>query len=172
MVPALLGMLPVAERLDVEEHVFRCVGCADMLRDLAAASIAVDRAFAPLRLATTRVAPGRARLASRRPALTSWPRLALFGRLAEASLALVVTAFVFVGVVGEGARTPQASPASVVRDYFSKAPPYDETAYVRWLRLQPADPYVYRPEAVRFPAGGTFDSDPAPAIVPLPQNPQ
>lgn len=171
MVPALLGALPVAERLDLEEHASRCARCADRLRDLAAASIALDRAFAPLRVATTRMAAGRARLVSRAPATPSWTPLALVGRLAEASLAFAVTAVLFVGAAGEGVRPVQASAPSVVREYFRNAPPYDETAYFRWLRLRPAVPYAYQAEAVRFPAGGAFDADPPPEIVPLLQKP-
>jgi len=50
-----------------------------------------------------------------------------------------------------------AQTQSVIRDYMRTQPPYDETAYLRWLRFQLRVIGAEVTQTVRYPAGGKFD---------------
>ena len=52
---------------------------------------------------------------------------------------------------------PSASTPSVIKDYMRTQPPYEETAYLRWLRFQLRAIGGASAPAVRFPVGGQFD---------------
>ena len=54
------------------------------------------------------------------------------------------------------ARTSASTP-SIIKDYMRTQPPYEEAAYVRWLRFQLRAIGGASAPAVRFPVGGQFD---------------
>ncbi len=126
------------ERLELESHARRCGRCAGALSDLAAASIALDRAYAPLRAASAALSPARVRLAVRRPHTVPLAiRVSrITSRLTEVALAAAVTAFAFGG---SASVAPQAAivdettvdPASPVR----VRPVSDDENFIRWLRI-------------------------------------
>lgn len=100
---ALVGQAEPRERLEAEDHASRCLRCADAVRDLAALSVALDRAYAPLRSRTVALSPARVHLALRAPApRASTPRV---GRLAakvnELAVAAAVMVFAMLGSVAE-----------------------------------------------------------------------
>jgi hypothetical protein len=47
--------------------------------------------------------------------------------------------------------------ASVIKDYMRTQAPYEETAYLRWLRFQLRAIGSAANPAVRYPVGGQFD---------------
>ena len=53
--------------------------------------------------------------------------------------------------------TASASSTSIIKDYMRTQPPYEETAYLRWLRFQLRVIGGVVAPAVRYPAGGQFD---------------
>jgi anti-sigma factor RsiW len=135
----LAGAASSRERLDVESHAERCARCATTLRDYVAASVALDRAYAPLRARTTRLSPARVRLAMRIPEPV--PASARFSRITaritEFGLAAAVTAFAFVGtasvtpqhtIVDEAVAPEVATPTHVTSGG-------DDQYFLRWLRL-------------------------------------
>ncbi len=52
---------------------------------------------------------------------------------------------------------PSASTPSVIKDYMRTQPPYEETAYLRWLRFQLRAIGGASAPAARYPVGGQFD---------------
>ncbi len=167
MAELFTGELDARERLELEAHADGCVRCGAALRDLATISVALDRAYAPLRQRGTLLSPARVRLAARaQPQSTvPWWRVGFVGRLSEATLALGFAALVLGGAldlavkpaVPPVAASSAASSTSIIKDYMRTQPPYEETTYLRWLRFQlraiGADPIP----AVRYPVGGQFD---------------
>ena len=162
MADLFTGELHPRERLELEAHADGCARCGVALRDLATISVALDRAYAPMRHRGTLLSPARVRLAARvEPRETvPWWRIGFVGRLSEATMALGFAALVLGGSLDLAAVKTDVAPAavpSVIREYFRTQPPAEETAYLRWLRFQlraiGADPV----QAVRYPVGGQFD---------------
>lgn len=159
MADLFTGELHARERLELEAHADGCGRCGTALRDLAAISVALDRAYAPMRQRGTLLSPARARLAARiepRPSVVWW-RIGFVGRLSEATMALGFAALIVGGLL-DLAVQPGAIPAapSVVQDYFRAQPPAEETAYVRRLRWQ-ATAADFGP-AFGYPLGGEFEA--------------
>ncbi len=99
-------------------------------------------AFGPLRARRTTVSPARVRAVVRWQHEAEPARLrgfALFSRLAESSLALALTAFVFAGSVGAPARPSQdisvepGADGAEPRVHVSR--PLDDEAFIRWVRI-------------------------------------
>ena len=161
--------IPLRERLELEAHAAACSDCADALRNARAVDVAVRGAFDPLRQRRVMLAPGRVRLAvgavapqGQRPLeRQTWLRIpTFFGRLAEVSVMLGVTLFVVGGSFAEPHAVPQ-QPQSVIQEYFRSRPSDDDVIeYFRWLQLRSTPPAAAR-EAVRLPAGGLYDVEPA-----------
>lgn len=135
----LAGAASVRERLDAEAHAERCARCATALRDYLAASVALERAYAPLRARTTRLSPARVRLAMRMPEPV--PASARFNRItariSELGLAAAVTAFAFVGTASV---TPRHTIVDEAITPEVVAPTHvtgggDDQYFLRWLRL-------------------------------------
>lgn len=162
MADLFTGELHPRERLELEAHADGCARCDTALRDLAMISVALDRAYAPLRQRGTLLSPARARLAARvDPRPTSpWWRVGFVGRLSEATMALGFAALVLGGSL-DLAVQPTVTPTapSVIRDYFRTQPPTDEAAYMRWFRLHAIVTDVT--PAVVYPIGGPFDVEQA-----------
>ena len=134
----LAGAASERERLDVEAHAAGCARCAIALRDYVAASVALDRAYAPLRVRATRLSPARVRLAMRVPQPV--PASARFSRLTarvtEFGLAAAVTAFAFVGgasVAPAHTIVDEAVAPSTALTHVTSAG--DDQYFLRWLRL-------------------------------------
>ena len=139
MADLFTGELLARERLELEAHADGCARCDAALRDLTTISVALDRAYAPMRQRGTLLSPARVRLAARiEPSVAvPWWRAGFVGRLSEATMALGFAALVLGGSL-DLAVQPSAthSAPSVIKDYFRTQPPADETAYMRWLRLR------------------------------------
>jgi anti-sigma factor RsiW len=139
MAAMLAGAASPPERFDAESHAARCARCATTLRDYVAASVALDRAYAPLRARATRLSPARVRLAMRMPEPV--PASARFSRITaritEFGLAAAVTAFAFVGsasVAPQHAIVDEAAtPGSVASIHITGGS--DDQYDLRWLRL-------------------------------------
>jgi hypothetical protein len=164
MADLFTGELHSRERLELEAHAHTCARCDAALRDLGTISVALDRAYAPLRQRGTLLSPARVRLAAKvepSPAAVPWWRVGFVGRLSEATMALGFAALVLGGSLDLAAVKPYGAPAapSIIRDYFRTQPPAEETAYMRWLRLRANVPEA---ATVVYPAGGVYD---APAVV-------
>jgi len=167
MADLFTGELHPRERLELEAHADGCARCGAALRDLSTISVALDRAYAPLRQRTTLLSPARVRLAARvePPTTVPWWRAGLIGRLSEATMALGFAAIVLGGSLDLSANakleaaTPPASVSapSIIKDYMRTQPPYEETAYLRWLRFQLRAIGADSGPAVRYPVGGQFD---------------
>lgn len=159
MADLFTGELHPRERLELEAHADGCAQCGTALRDLAAISVALDRAYSPMRQRGTLLSPARARLAARREPEPSaaWWRLGFVGRLSEATMALGFAALILGGAM-DLAVQPGAIPAapSVVEDYFREQPPAEETAYVRWMRWH-ATAADFGP-ALGYPLGGEYEA--------------
>jgi anti-sigma factor RsiW len=160
MADLFTGELHGRERLELEAHADGCGRCGTALRDLAAISVALDRAYAPMRQRGTLLSPARARLAARiepRPSVAWW-RVGFVGRLSEATMALGFAALILGGAM-DLAVQPGAKPSapSVIQDYFSAQPPAEETAYVRWLRWH-ATAADFGP-AFGYPLGGESEAE-------------
>lgn len=167
MADLFTGELHPRERLELEAHADGCARCDAALRDLSTISVALDRAYAPLRQRGTLLSPARVRLAARvePQATVPWWRAGIIGRLSEATMALGFAALVLGGSLELGVKpaaevvpavTTAAAP-SVIKDYFKAQPPVDESAYVRWLRFQLRVIGTSSAPAVRYPVGGQFD---------------
>lgn len=167
MADLFTGELHPRERLELEAHADSCARCGLALRDLATISVALDRAYAPLRSRSTLLSPARVRLAVRaepKPSIPWW-RVGLVGRLSEATMALGFAALVLGGSLDLAAvKTDHASTAplaaaapSVIAEYFRAQPPAEETAYLRWLRFQLRAIGAEPTQNVRYPVGGQFD---------------
>jgi anti-sigma factor RsiW len=159
MADLFTGELHVRERLELEAHADGCARCGTALSDLAAISVALDRAYAPMRMRGTQLSPARARLAARiepRPS-AAWWRVGFVGRLSEATMALGFAALMLGGAM-DLAVQPGAIPnaPSVIQDYFRAQPPAEETAYVRWLRWH-ATAADFGP-AFGYPLGGESEA--------------
>ena len=134
----LAGGTGQRERAALFAHTRRCARCASALDDLVAASVALDRAYAPLRGRTARISPSRVRLAARIPAPV--PMAVRFNRVtarvAELGLAAAVTAFAFIGS-GSVAPAPtiidEAAPIEQVSVHVSHS--LDDQYFWRWIRL-------------------------------------
>jgi anti-sigma factor RsiW len=162
MADLFTGELHARERLELEAHADSCARCNAALRDLSTISVALDRAYAPLRQRGTLLSPARVRLAARaEPKPTaSWWRVGFVGRLSEATMALGFAALVLGGSLDLAVPPdviPTAAAPSVIKDYFRTQPPTEETAYVRWLRFQLRVIGAESTPAVRYPVGGQFD---------------
>ena len=168
MADLFTGELHPRERLELEAHADSCARCGLALRDLATISVALDRAYAPLRSRGTLLSPARVRLAVRAEpeASVPWWRVGFVGRLSEATMALGFAALVLGGSLDLAAvkttdtrATPLAAAAapSVIAEYFRAQPPAEETAYLRWLRFQLRVIGAEPARAVRYPVGGQFD---------------
>lgn len=165
MTDLFTGELHARERLELEAHADTCARCDAALRDLAMISVALDRAYAPLRQRGTLVSPARVRLAARvklQPTAPWW-RVGFVGRLSEATMALGLAALVLGGSLDLAVK-PEVIPTaaapsvnSVIKDYFRTQPPTEETAYMRWLRFQLRVIGAASVPAVRYPVGGQFD---------------
>ncbi len=135
----LAGAVGPRERLDIEGHAGRCGRCATAYRDLVATSVALDRAYAPLRVRSASLSPARVRLALRisQPVPASFRFSRITARISEFGLAAAVTAFAFVGA---GSIAPQhaivdeaVAVESVTPTHVSAGP--DDRYFFRWLRL-------------------------------------
>jgi anti-sigma factor RsiW len=134
----VVGALDPRERLEVESHTSRCARCGSAYRDLVFASVALDRAYAPLRAEGTTMSPARVRLALRIPqpvpASTRFSRLT--ARFTEISLAAAVTAFAFVGsasVTPKANIVDEAVPDSGTLTHVTAGS--DDQYFLRWLRI-------------------------------------
>ncbi len=134
----LAGALDRRDRLEMESHTSRCARCGTAYRDLVFASVALDRAYAPLRSATTGMSPARVRLALRIPqpvpASTRFSRLT--ARFTEVALAAAVTAFAFVGSASVTPKTnivDEAVPDSGTLTHVTAGS--DDQYFLRWLRI-------------------------------------
>jgi anti-sigma factor RsiW len=139
MADLFTGELHARERLELEAHADGCPRCDAALRDLTTISVALDRAYAPLRQRGTLLSPARVRLAARVEPVVSvpWWRAGFIGRLSEATMALGFAALVLGGSLDLAVQSSAVhSPPSIIKDYFRTQPPADETAYMRWLRLR------------------------------------
>jgi anti-sigma factor RsiW len=135
----LAGGVGPRERADIEAHATRCARCGAALRDMVAMSVALDRAYAPLRARSAALSPARVRLAMRLvqpvPAATRFSRIT--ARLTEFGLAAAVTAFAFVG---SASVAPQhtivdeaAAPDAITATHVTAGS--DDQYVFRWLRL-------------------------------------
>ena len=139
MTALLAGALGARERLDVESHAARCARCADAYRDLVAASVALDRAYAPFRARSAALSPARVRLAMRapQPQPSSLRFSRLTARINEFGLAAAVTAFAFIGagsVAPQHAIVDEAQVVDVATPVHVSANA-DDAYFLRWLRL-------------------------------------
>ena len=160
MADLFTGELHARERSELEAHADGCARCGTALRDLAAISVALDRAYAPMRQRGTLLSPARARLAARLepPPSVAWWRVGFIGRLSEATMALGFAAVILGGALDLAEVRPGVIPPapSVVQDYFRAQPPAEETAYVRWLRWH-ATAADFGP-AFGYPLGGELEA--------------
>jgi anti-sigma factor RsiW len=134
----LAGALDRRGRLEVEAHTSRCARCGTAYRDLVFASVALARAYAPLRDASVTMSPARVRLALRRvePVPASLRIARLTSRVTEIALAAAVTAFAFVG-------SASVVPKSVIVDEVVTdtstlthvTAGSDDQYFLRWLRI-------------------------------------
>jgi len=136
----LAGAVSSRERLDVEEHTDRCARCANAYRDLVAASVALDRAYAPLRARSAALSPARVRLAMRipEPLPASLRFSKITARINELGLAAAVTAFAFIGFGSVAPQRAIVDEAAVVTNtttltHVDAAP--DDQYFLRWLRI-------------------------------------
>jgi anti-sigma factor RsiW len=135
----LAGAVGPRERLDIEAHAGRCGRCATAYRDLVATSVALDRAYAPLRVRSASLSPARVRLAIRTPQQipASFRFSRVTARINEFGLAAAVTAFAFVGI---GSFAPQPAIVDEAVAVEAVAPTHitagqDDRYFFRWLRL-------------------------------------
>jgi hypothetical protein len=140
MAAMLAGAVGQRERVDIETHAARCARCGTVLRDVVFASVALDRAYAPLRARTVALSPARVRMTLRipEPALASTRFSRFTARLTEFGLAAAVTAFAFAGsasvadehtIVDEAAAPEPATTATHVTAGT------DDQYVFRWLRI-------------------------------------
>src|SRR6266511_4433962 len=122
MAELFTGELDARERLELEAHADGCVRCGAALRDLATISVALDRAYAPLRRRGTLLSPARVRLAARAEPQSTvpWWRIGFVGRLSEATMALGFAALVLGGSLDLAVKpapvvVPIAAAPSIIR---------------------------------------------------------
>ena len=108
----------------------------DLPRDLWDASIALDRAYAPLRERTVALSPARVRLALRRPEPTPVAvRLTrISARFTEIALAAAVTAFAFIGSTSVAPKSSIVEETSVETTTRTIAA-FDDQNFFRWIRV-------------------------------------
>ena len=137
----LAGAADERDRLDIEAHTRSCARCAAVYRDYVATSVALDRAFAPIRDMNVSLSPARVRLALRvpQPVPTSLRFSRVVARVNEFALAAAVTAFVFIGagsVAPNPAITDEAAPASdVLTPNMHVGISSDDQSFIRWFRI-------------------------------------
>lgn len=150
MTSALAGSVGREERLEVEAHVTRCARCATAYADLVATTVALDRAYAPLRSAVVTLSPARVHLAVRRPvAVPLGVRIGrLSGRLSEVMLAAAVTAFAFVGSASIAPATTIVDETAVDPAPAATGTGADSAAVLRWFRI---GRYAATPDLVEPP---------------------
>ena len=105
-------------------------------RELWDASIALDRAYAPLRERTVALSPARVRLALRipEPVPTSVRVARITSRFTELALAAAVTAFAFVGsasVAPKPAIVEETSTETAAHPIAA----FDDQNFFRWIRI-------------------------------------
>jgi len=134
----LAGEAGRRERLEIESHLRRCGRCAEAMSDLASASIALDRAYAPLRATTVALSPARVRLAMRlpQPVPTGVRVSRLTSRLTELALAAAVTAFAFAGSASVAPK-PAIVDENAVETFSPTrvSPSFDDENFIRWIRI-------------------------------------
>src|SRR3954469_9275875 len=135
----LAGAVGTRERLDIEGHAAVCARCANAYRDLVAASVALDRAYAPLRARSIALSPARVRLAMRvpQPVPAALRFNKITARINEFGLAAAVTAFAFIGagsVAPQHAIVDEAQVVDVVAPAHVNGN-FDDAYFLRWLRL-------------------------------------
>ena len=108
----------------------------DLPRELWDASIAVDRAYAPLRARTVSLSPARVRLALRTPEPTSRALRVtrITARFTEIALAAAVTAFAFVGSTSVAPRSSIVEETSTDTTTHTIAA-FDDQNFFRWIRI-------------------------------------
>ena len=108
----------------------------DLPRDLWDASIAIDRAYAPLRARTASLSPARVRLALRAPERvpTSVRVMRVTARFTELALAAAVTAFAFVGSASVAPKPSIVEETSVETTTRTIAA-FDDQNFFRWIRI-------------------------------------
>lgn len=153
MTAVLAGAADRRERLEVEAHARRCARCSTAYADLVAASVALDRAYAPLRATSTQISPARVRFVLRdRTDVPNGVRLGrLAARLTELAVAAAVTAFAFAGSASFA-----PAPAIVEETMVDPAPPApaallltsESAAVLRWVRI---GRYATTPDLVEPP---------------------
>jgi len=136
----LAGAADRRERLEIESHTSACARCATAYRDYIATSVALDRAYAPLRHVTVALSPARVRLAMRVPEPVPAPvRFSrVVARVNEFALAAAVTAFAFVGagsVAPKPAITDEAVPTDVLTPNMHVGTMGDDQSFIRWFRI-------------------------------------
>jgi len=137
----LSGAAIARERLEIEAHTATCARCANAYSDLIATSVALDRAYAPMRAASVALSPARVRLAMRmgEPVPTPLRFSRLVARVNEVALAAAVTAFAFVGagsVAPTHAITDEAvPPAAVIPATHVGGIGNDDQSFLRWFRI-------------------------------------
>jgi hypothetical protein len=108
----------------------------ELPRELWDASIAVDRAYAPLRSRTASLSPARVRLALRipEPVPASVRITRVTSRFAEIALAAAVTAFAFVG---SASVAPKPAIVEETSSETSTHPiaAFDDQNFFRWIRI-------------------------------------
>ncbi|MDO8506801.1 MAG: zf-HC2 domain-containing protein [Candidatus Limnocylindria bacterium] len=135
----LAGAADQRERALTLAHAAHCARCGTALDDFVATSVALDRAYAPLRLQSVALSPSRVRLALRVPqpvpAAVRFSRIS--ARLTELGLAAAVTAFAFVGSASVAPKHAIVDEA-VVQDAatLTHVTAHVEDQYFwRWIRL-------------------------------------
>lgn len=120
MLDGIAGHLDVRARLDVQDHVAQCGGCARELADLAASENAVRRSFDRYRWLRSRVAPGRSRLLAyqgSRP-LRRGGALLLLRRRPEA---LIGVAVLMLAMLGSGQAAPLSGDSRLSAHSYARA---------------------------------------------------
>jgi anti-sigma factor RsiW len=137
----LAGSADERARLQIESHTAACMRCAMAYRDYIATSIALDRAFAPLRHASVALSPARVRLAMRipEPVPSSVRFSRLVARVNEFALAAAVTAFAFVGAGSVAPKPTITDEAVQTTDVLTPnmhvGITADDRTFIRWFRI-------------------------------------
>ena len=138
------------ERLEVEAHVGRCARCASAYADIIAASVALERAYAPLRSTAAALSPARVHLALRRPiTVPVGVRLGrLSARFSEIALAAAVTAFAFVGSASVAPKATVVDDTAVDPAPSAVGSGGDSATVLKWFRI---GRYASTPDVVEPP---------------------
>lgn len=150
MTSVLAGAGGRTERLEVEAHMGRCARCATTYADLVVTSVALERAYAPLRAKAVALSPARVHLALRRPvAVPASVRIGrLSARFTEVALAAAVTAFAFVGSASVAPKTTLVDETAVDPAPASASTSVDSATVFRWFRI---GRYAASPDLVEPP---------------------